>query len=186
MIEGRNKDVAEFHHAQDCDVEKTLKVIRGLAQFPAPDVLHFIGHGLTHMRHADNTMTSVPLLISTASAGGGSQSMAEPYNQRGLTFTLNHAIKIDNKPRLVVLQACETAAYAKFLVSVSPTLIVVAWVTKLLDSVCHIFSAKFYDTLFSILHKKRRITIADVHDAFAFTRIQLQGSVRAQQRAARV
>lgn len=155
---------------------KILKIIRGNLQFAQPDILHFIGHGVTTMRHAvSNELHIMPLLFTTPSgnSSGTESRIPELYNHNCISFMLRQSINVDGKPRFLVLQACETASFARYLVSICPKLIVVAWVTQLLDAACYVFSKVFYETLFALLHKKRALRVADIVDTFASTRIWL-------------
>ena len=167
-------------------MSRLLDIIRGLSQFKQPDIIHFIGHGATLMCNAvSKEQCSMPLLFTrniSDSASGSVTHVPELYNSKCISAMLNQSINVDGKPRLVILQACETATFARELVSKCPKLIVLSWVTRVLDAACHIFSKKFYETLFALLQRKRILMVCDIVDAFASTRIWLQKDVSVEEK----
>lgn len=163
-----------FELVPAADVRRLLQTIMGsMPGKSSPDILHFIGHGATLLANAltGEHIANVPLLMTTT--GPRYERQADVYDPSAIAKALSFAVKFANKPRLIVLQACKTAAFAKKLARLEPKIIVLAWQTQVLDEGCHAFSSAFYSHLFSRLYQKggwrmpalRRVGDATIHYA---------------------
>jgi len=140
---------------------------------PRPDILHFIGHGATLLANAmtGEVIASVPLLMTTT--GPRYEKQADAYDASAIARTLSFLVRTGGGPRLIVLQACKTAEFAKRLARAMPHGIILAWQTQVLDEGCHSFSDAFYRHLFASLRRKGQVTAKDILIAFIAARFFL-------------
>ena len=167
----------DYRQENGCDSAALLDVITGSRAHPNPDILHFIGHGCVLVYDSFlGRPREAPLFLSRV--GIDNMPRAESFDCESIPNVLRSAIINHGRPRVIVLQTCESARFGKYLVEKIPNLIVICWITKVLDEACHVFTYLFYKSLFSEIRKSGGSCVAqDVLNAFFNARNSITSSV---------
>ena len=171
-IAGRYPDNLSLDQVHDCDTDTFTRIALGTqASVKRAHVLHFIGHGYCPIQYLGELRGSLPLSLGPSGTH---------YDPQSLVDALHKATSQAGFCRLVVLQACHTAAFGLRLAKACPDAMVVCWNSKLRDDGVPKYTAALYGSLISGFcgrpasrSGKRVLTAGDVLHAFSNARTLL-------------